>query len=168
MSEGSRIEWGRVDDDGTVYVRTSTGERAVGSWRAGTAEEGLAHFARRYEDLAAEVGVLESRLKVAGADPNAVAASARRLRASLDTAAVVGDLAALDAKLAAVDEAAQLRRASLATEKADRAAKVLAAKEELVAEAERIAKSSEWKVTGERYRTLAEQFRAAGTVDKRT
>ena len=168
MSEGSRIEWGRVDDDGTVYVRTSTGERAVGSWRAGSAEEGLAHFARRFEDLAAEVGLLESRLKVAGADPNAVAASARRLRASLDTAAVVGNLAALDARLAAVDSAAQLRRASLAVEKADRAAKVLAAKEELVTEAERIAKSSEWKGTGERYRTLVEQFRAAGTVDKRT
>ena len=43
--------WGRVDDDGTVYVRTADGERAVGSWQAGDAREGLAHFARRFADL---------------------------------------------------------------------------------------------------------------------
>ena len=55
-------EWGRVDTDGTVYVRTADGERAVGSWHAGSPEDGLAHFARRYDDLATEVGLLESRL----------------------------------------------------------------------------------------------------------
>src|SRR5215207_4468414 len=42
--------WGRVDDDGTVYVRTADGERLVGSWQAGEPAEGLAHYARRYAD----------------------------------------------------------------------------------------------------------------------
>ena len=51
MSDGTGSEWGRVADDGTVYVRTSEGERAVGSWRAGSPDEGLAHFVRRYDDL---------------------------------------------------------------------------------------------------------------------
>ncbi|HYS37243.1 MAG TPA: DUF349 domain-containing protein, partial [Pseudonocardiaceae bacterium] len=41
--------WGRVDDDGTVYVTTADGERAVGSWQAGEPAEGLAHFARRFD-----------------------------------------------------------------------------------------------------------------------
>lgn len=27
--------WGRVDETGTVYVRTAEGEKVVGSWQAG-------------------------------------------------------------------------------------------------------------------------------------
>ena len=47
-------EWGRIDADGTVYVRTADGERAVGSWQAGDAEAGLAYYMRHYDDLATE------------------------------------------------------------------------------------------------------------------
>ena len=43
-------KWGRIDEQGTVFVRTADGEREVGSWQAGTPEEGLAHFGARYED----------------------------------------------------------------------------------------------------------------------
>ncbi|MFJ2007754.1 hypothetical protein ACIOJ4_44620, partial [Streptomyces chartreusis] len=32
---------GRVDETGTVYVRTADGEQVVGSWQAGTPEEAL-------------------------------------------------------------------------------------------------------------------------------
>lgn len=63
MSDGSESGdapvWGWVAEDGTVYVRTASGERAVGSWRAGSPSEGLAHFQRRYDDLCAEVELLE-------------------------------------------------------------------------------------------------------------
>ncbi|MGH3779712.1 MAG: DUF349 domain-containing protein, partial [Pseudonocardiaceae bacterium] len=34
--------WGRIAADGTVYTHTADGERAVGSWQAGTTAEGLA------------------------------------------------------------------------------------------------------------------------------
>ncbi|MEU1260325.1 DUF349 domain-containing protein, partial [Streptomyces chartreusis] len=40
--------WGRVDETGTVYVRTADGEQVVGSWQAGTPEEALAYFERKY------------------------------------------------------------------------------------------------------------------------
>ena len=33
--------WGRVDADGTVYVRTADGERVIGSWQAGSPEEAI-------------------------------------------------------------------------------------------------------------------------------
>ena len=69
-------EFGRIDDDGTVYVRTADGERAVGSWQAGTPEEGLAHFARRYEVISTEVALLEQRLRSGAGDPQQVAQSA--------------------------------------------------------------------------------------------
>src|SRR5687767_7249423 len=41
-------EWGRVDDDGTVYVKTADGERPVGQYPAGTPEEAMKFFTERY------------------------------------------------------------------------------------------------------------------------
>ena len=55
MSAGSH-PWGRVAEDGTVYVRTAQGERVVGIWQAGSPDEALEFFTRRYDSLATEVG----------------------------------------------------------------------------------------------------------------
>ena len=33
--------WGRVDDKGTVFVRTAEGEREIGSWQAGSPAEAV-------------------------------------------------------------------------------------------------------------------------------
>src|SRR5437588_432298 len=95
-------EWGRIDDAGTVFVKTPDGEREIGSWQAGDAEAGLAFYERRYEDLATEVGLLEARLESGAGDPAATRTSAEALREQLPTAAAIGDLAALDARLAAL------------------------------------------------------------------
>ncbi|WP_131772869.1 DUF349 domain-containing protein [Candidatus Protofrankia datiscae] len=168
MSERNSSEWGRVGDDGTVYVRTTAGERPVGSWRAGSPAEGFAHFARRYDDLAAEVALLEQRLTVPSADLTGLAASARRLLASLGTAAVVGDLDALTGRLGSVLDAVGERTAQREAERAQRAAAAVEAKEALVAESERLARSSDWKAVGERFRSIAVDFRAITGVDRRT
>src|SRR4051812_50042076 len=53
--------WGRVDETGTVYVRTADGEQVVGSWQAGSPEEALAYFERKYEGIVVEIGLLERR-----------------------------------------------------------------------------------------------------------
>ncbi|MFE3703525.1 DUF349 domain-containing protein, partial [Nocardia tengchongensis] len=53
-------QWGRVDEDGTAWVKSADGERVIGSWQAGDAAEGLAHFGRRYDDLATEFSLLYS------------------------------------------------------------------------------------------------------------
>ncbi|WP_242418355.1 DUF349 domain-containing protein, partial [Frankia sp. CpI1-P] len=110
----------------------------------------------------------ERRLTLSGVDPGGIAGSARRLLDSLDSAAVVGDLDALRARLETVLAGTEERRTVLAAERAERTARIAAAKEELVAEAERLGRSSEWKTAGERFRTLAEEFRAVGSLDKRT
>ena len=62
-------EWGRIDADGTVYVRAGDSERAIGSWQAGEVDAGLAFYARRFDDLEAEVRVLEKRLEARGWSP---------------------------------------------------------------------------------------------------
>ena len=61
--------FGRVDDDGTVYVRTSDGERSVGQVPDSTSEEALEFFVRRYRALETEVSLLESRVSSGTASP---------------------------------------------------------------------------------------------------
>src|SRR5450432_102111 len=97
---GTSTAWGRIADDGTVYVRTpDEGERPVGSWQAGTPEEGLAHFVRRYDDLATEVSLLETRLSSGAASASSTVVAATKLRSSLPAANVVGDLVSLHERL---------------------------------------------------------------------
>ena len=94
-----QTSYGRIDADGTVYVRTADGERVVGSWHAGTPDEGLAHFARRYADIATEVDLIETRLSTGAADASHAITRLRQIRESLDTAHVVGDLVGLANRL---------------------------------------------------------------------
>lgn len=158
--------WGRIDADGTVFVRTAAGERAIGSWQAGTPEEGLAYYQRRYEDLAAEVAVLEAR--VGSADPKQVSAAVAKLRAALPDASALGDLDALDARLAVVLEKVEQRFAERAEQRAAAAAAAADTKRALVAEAERLAGSEEWRTTGDRFRAIVEEWKAVRGVDRKT
>src|SRR4051794_15637216 len=160
--------WGRIADDGTVYVRTPEGaDRAIGTWQAGTVEEGLAYYRRRYDDLAAEVAVLEGRVTAPTADPKAVAAAARKLRESLPEATAIGDLGALDTRLATVLERVDARLAEAAEHRAQAAAKAVEAKRGLVEEAERLSASTEWRATGDRYRAIVEEWRTI-RIDRKT
>src|SRR3954447_10921516 len=161
--EGS---WGRIDADGTVYVRTAAGERVIGSWQAGTPEEGLAYYERRYEDLAAEVAVLEAR--VGSADPKQVAAAATKLRAALPEASALGDLDSLDARLGGVLDKCEKRFAQRAEQRAAAASAAADSKRALVAEAERLAGSEDWRATGDRFRAIVEEWKAIRGVDRKT
>ncbi|HSY16045.1 MAG TPA: DUF349 domain-containing protein [Jatrophihabitantaceae bacterium] len=162
-------EWGRIDPDGTVYVRTSTGERAVGSWQAGDAEAGLAYYVRRYEDLATEVSLLEHRFASGAGDAAATRTQAVAIREQLATAAAVGDLASLafrlDTLLAGVEQKAQSDTAARQQAKAA----AVASKEALVAEAERIAEAAtSWKASGDRLRTIVDEWKAIKGIDRKT
>lgn len=137
--------WGRVDEDGTVYVREADGERVVGQYPDGTVEEALAYFERKYADLAGQVGLLEQRIR-GGAPANDVAKAAAHLREQVEGANAVGDLQSLRDRLAAIDE--NLGRL---TEKQSAEAKAavdqaLAERETLVAEAEALAAQDPAKV----------------------
>jgi len=161
-------EWGRVTDDGTVLVRTVEGEREVGSWHAGTPEEGLAHFVRRFEQLATEVTLLEQRLRSGAGDPRQVAASAQRLQETLPTSPAVGNTAALqtrvEALLAATAEAVEAGKAVRAAAREQ----AVVQKTALAEEAESLAGSSSWKDAGERLRAIGQDWKRLTGVDKKT
>ena len=160
-------EWGRVAEDGTVYVTTPDGERAVGSWQAGPPEEGLALFARKYEQLSTEVALLEQRLRAGVGDPNQVRQSAQRLKSTVPPAQAVGDLAALEARvdglLARTEEAAEQAKAK----KAEARAAAAVRKDELATEAEGLAGSSDWKTAGERLRTIGDDWKRLPHLEKK-
>ena len=160
-------EWGRVAEDGTVFVKTADGEREVGSWQAGTPEEGLAHFARRFEVLSTEVALLEQRLRSGAGDPQQVASSATRLKSTIPTAAAVGDLAALERRVdALIEKTAEAVEAGKA-KKAEARARAAEAKAALADEAEALAGSSEWKTAGERLRTLGDDWKRLPHLDRK-
>ncbi|MBC6447601.1 DUF349 domain-containing protein [Actinokineospora sp. HBU206404] len=162
-------KWGRVDEEGTVYVRTADGERVVGSWQAGEPEEGLAHFARRFDDIRTEVELLETRLASGSGDPKHAATNAKHIKDSLAEAHVVGDLVGLQARLDQViaHAAVALDHAKHARDEA-RAGSV-ARKEELVTEAEQLAEeSTQWKVAGDRLRQILDEWKTIKGVDRKT
>ncbi|WFE27474.1 DUF349 domain-containing protein [Solwaraspora sp. WMMD791] len=160
--------FGRVDADGTVYVKTSEGERAVGSWQAGAPEEGLAHFARRFADLVTEVDLTEARLQSGAADATHSLTTIRRLRGSLAEAHVVGDLDALAERLDKLTALAEEKAAQAKVARDAARAEALARKTALVEEAEKLAaESTGWKTAGDRLKEILDEWKTIRGVDKK-
>ena len=70
MSSAPTHPWGRVDDEGNVYVRTADGERLIGQWPGGDPAEAMALYVTRFEGLEVEVDLLEKRLESGTLSPD--------------------------------------------------------------------------------------------------
>ncbi|WP_305782756.1 DUF349 domain-containing protein [Symbioplanes lichenis] len=161
--------FGRVDADGTVYVKTAEGDKVVGSWQAGTPEEGLAHFARRFADLVTEVDLVEARLKSGAADAAHSLSSVKRLRTTLDEAHVVGDIDGLAARLDALTTLADAKADEAKAARELARTEALARKTALVEEAETIAaEATGWKSAGDRLKEILDEWKTIRGVDKKT
>jgi len=161
--------WGRVADDGTVYVRTAEGERVVGSWQAGSPDEALAFFQRKYAALETEVGLLEQRIATTDLSPAHAQATITRLLAAVADAHAVGDLDGLRSRLEALTSLVDHRREENKAAREQARTVAHEAKERIVAEAERIAaEATHWKISGERMRQLLEEWKAAPRGDRAT
>ncbi|MFC4945616.1 DUF349 domain-containing protein [Pseudonocardia sp. GCM10023141] len=161
--------WGRIDDEGAIYVRTADGERQIGSWQAGEPAEGLAHFARRFDDMRAEAELIAARLAAGGGDPKQTLTAAKTLRDGLAEATVLGDLPGLAARLDdLIGQSEAGVEAARAARNTERAASV-ARKEELAAEAESLAaEATQWKQAGDRFKTILDEWRAIRGIDRKT
>ena len=162
-------KFGRVDEDGNVFLTRSGQERQIGSWQAGTPAEGLAHYGQRYDDLVTEVELIETRLRAHPEDADALRKSAEALKASLDDAAVIGDIDAVEARLDKAIDASDTAREKAKEQKAQRREQAIARKEALAAEAEDLAENStEWKAAGDRIRAILEEWRGIRGIDRAT
>lgn len=160
--------YGRVDDDGTVWVRTAGGERVVGSYPGAPPEDALAYFARKYDEVAAKVALLEQRAATTDVTGKDLHASVARVREEVAGARAVGDLDALLARLDRVDAAARERQAQADAERAEARQRAREAKERIVAEAESLVGSTQWKPVGDRLRALLEEWKAAPRLDRKS
>ena len=159
-------EWGRVDSDGTVYVRTADGERSVGQYPEGTPEEALAFYTERYAALAFEVELLEKRINSGVMSPEEAAESVKKVAAQVDGANAVGDLVALTGRLDALGPVIATQREARKAEKAAKQAEAKAAKEKVVAEAEKIAEGTDWRGGANRLRDLLDQWKKIPRIDR--
>ncbi|MDW8805328.1 DUF349 domain-containing protein [Streptomyces scabiei] len=160
--------WGRVDETGTVYVRTADGEQVVGSWQAGSPEEALAYFERKYEGLVVEIGLLEKRVKTTDLSAKDAQVSIDHIREQVDAHHAVGDLDALKVRLDKLVETVDARREERKQQRAKQSDEARHAKEALVAEAEELAQSDQWRSAGERLRALVDTWKGLPRLDRKS
>ncbi|MFF0385667.1 DUF349 domain-containing protein [Streptomyces sp. NPDC004673] len=160
--------WGRVDETGTVYVRTAEGEQVVGSWAAGSPEEALAYFERKYEGLVVEIGLLEKRVQTTDLSAKDAQTAIGHIREQVDAHHAVGDLEALRTRLDKLVQKVESRREERKAQRAKQSDEARKAKEELVTEAEQLAASDQWRVAGERLRALVDTWKGLPRLDRKS
>ncbi|MBB2921837.1 DUF349 domain-containing protein [Cellulomonas cellasea] len=157
--------FGRVDEDGTVYVREESGERAVGQFPGAGHDEALALYVRRFLDLQAKVVLFEARLGATDLAVKEIDQTLAKLTDELAEPAAVGDLAALRARLDALRGVAAERRAAAEAERAAAREAAVASRTAIVEQAEKIASTDpsriQWRPAGEQLRLLLDQWKDA-------
>jgi sarcosine oxidase delta subunit len=159
-------QFGRVGDDGTVYVRVGDEEHAVGQYPEGTPEEALSFFTKRYDAIAFEVQLLEQRVRSGAMSPDEARESINRVAAQLTEPHCVGDIKALTARLDALKPVIGLQREK---RREDRARKIEEARERkgaIVAEAEKIAAGKDWRNGANRLRDLLTEWKQLPRLEK--
>lgn len=171
---GDPAKFGRVADDGTVFVITPSGDRAVGSYPGKTAEEALAYFVKKFEMVASEVALLAARIRSGAMVPSDAHEAVSKLRVQISSLNGVGDLEKLAQSIeqipSLIDQHAgvyEAKKQAQAAEKAARKAEILAQKEKLVQEAESLVDSVNWKATTEKLKQLLEEWKKAPRLDKK-
>ncbi|MGB8389410.1 DUF349 domain-containing protein, partial [Mycobacterium sp.] len=161
-------QFGRVDDDGTVWLISAAGERVIGSWQAGDREAAFAHFGRRFDDLSTEVTLMEERLASGTGDARKIKAHALELAETLPAAAVLGDVDALAGRLTSLVEQADAAVAADRSRREEHRAAQAARKEALAAEAEDLAaNSTQWRVSGDRLRAILDEWKTISGLDRK-
>jgi hypothetical protein len=156
-------EWGRVDPDGTVFVREGKSERAVGQFPGVPAAEALALYAKRFLDLEAQVNLFEARIEQL--TQKDIDQTLSTLKQALGEPAAVGDLEGLRAKYRAAKAHAATVRQQLEAERAAAKAQALEERTALVEKAEAIAEQHpdqiNWKRASTDLREILDTWREA-------
>lgn len=138
-------KFGKVDAEGHVFVIVDGEEYAVGQVPGASADEALAYFARKFENVEAQVALLEERVarKAKAADLQKAAA---HLGQQVAVRNMVGDYAALQERLVALVAKINEREEAEKAESVESREAALAAREAIVAEAETLADQDETKI----------------------
>ncbi|MBT2512700.1 DUF349 domain-containing protein [Arthrobacter sp. ISL-30] len=162
LAEASK--WGRVEGDGHVFLTIDGEEVSVGQYPGVSADEALSYFARKYEDIVAQIALLEHRVE-SKAPTTDMQKTANHLREQLAERNMVGDIRSAESRLDELTtRIAELENSEKAAHEAQRAAE-LSAREAIVAEAEQIAGQDpsqvQWKTSSARMNELFESWKTA-------
>lgn len=163
--EAAAASFGRVADDGTVYVRESAGERSVGQYPGVSTDEALSLYVRRYLDLVAKVALFDTRLDSADLSVREIDQTLSKLTEETAEPAAVGDLDALRARVDGLRDRAAARRKQLDAERAAAKDRAVQARTAIVEAAEKIAGTDpakmQWRPAGEELRGLLDRWKDA-------
>lgn len=158
--------FGRVAEDGTVYVRIGETEHSVGQYPEGSAEEAMAFFTRRYDAIAFEVHLIEQRINSGALSPAEATESLDKISAQLETPNFVGDVAGLRGRIGVLRPLIGQQKVQRREDKARRVAEAKEKKAEIVAKAEKIAASTDWRHGAQRLRDLMAEWKGLARLDK--
>lgn len=166
VAAAEAAKWGRVDDEGNVWLRSSgsEAERVVGQYAAGgTEKDALGLYVRRFLDLQAQVALLESRMD--HITPEEINGSLKSLNEQLVEPSVVGDVESLRARVKALESRAETRKEEVAAERAEAKKQALADRTAIVEAAEALAaqdpERTHWKNSREELSGLLDQWKHA-------
>ncbi|MGI9085195.1 MAG: DUF349 domain-containing protein, partial [Aeromicrobium sp.] len=168
MTSAAEHPWGRVDADGTVFVRTAEGERAIGQWPGGDPQEAMALYVIRYEGLEVEVDLLEKRLSSGTLSPDDAAKAITTVRGQVSGAQALGDLDSLLKRLDALAPVIEKQREERKAARAAKAAEALTAKTAIADAAEKIAGGSDWRGGADKLRALLDDWKSLARLDRKT
>ncbi|AXT85338.1 DUF349 domain-containing protein [Aeromicrobium sp. A1-2] len=166
MSSAPTNTWGRVDDEGNVYVRTADGERLIGQWPGGDPAEAMSLYVRRFEGLEVEVDLLEKRLEGGALSPDDAGKAVTKARAQITDAQALGDLDSLLKRLDALQPAIDKHREQRKVERAAKVAEAQTEKARISEAAEKIAAGTDWKAGADKLRALLDEWKALPRLSK--
>lgn len=156
----SATQFGRVDAENNVFVIDGT-ERKVGQYPGVSPDEALAYFVRKFEDIAAQVRILEQRVanKV---DSHGMKKMAAKLAEDLKEPAAVGDIADLRRRVGNLDEKISALVAEKHEASKEATAEAMESRVKIATRAEEIANQdvakTQWKTSGAEMTKLFEQW----------
>src|SRR5699024_1722539 len=118
VASAPAASFGRVDTDGTVYVRTANGERVVGQIPDTPAEAALAFSTRRDVALEVPAELLEKRFRAGSISPDEADPQIKKERRAIAQTSALGHLDGLLARVSqlapTLDEKREVRRSKKA------------------------------------------------------
>ncbi|MFC0266118.1 DUF349 domain-containing protein [Alloscardovia macacae] len=156
--------FGRVADDGTVFVKDGDTEREVGQFASADEKEALTFYARRYAELKGKIDLVRSRLNAGTLQPREMDEAVTSLRDEVKEPAVVGDIPALRQAVEELASLADAAKKALAQAREEAREQSIAARTAIAEEAEKLAasitKRTNWHDMGEQFQKLFEQWKA--------
>jgi len=158
----STVEFGRVDEENNVYVQDGA-ERKVGQYPGVSKDEALAYFSRKFEDIAAQVRILEQRVanKV---DAPGLRKIAAKLSEDLKEPAVVGNIPDLRRRVENLSGKITALTAEKSEAQKEEVTQAIAQRNEVATRAEELAnqdsKKIQWKTSGAEMTALFEKWQA--------